>query len=302
MDPITSFFWGFGIALAGGLMVVLVRRTFQKTKISSVVIFTIVLFSLSGGLAGYLYASVKGTIDFKNSIAATEARVIEKLEIIREAEKVFLEQNGRYTSNWDTLINFIQNGEVPITVRKETVIPLSYGADSIYVQIDTIDHVPAKERIFKKTYTISAADNGTFLGFYVGEGDRAVKGAKSYKFKREGAEQPEEFTFLEGGLVSSVAKIEPGDSVTRGEGLISFWEYQFNPDIDISRLAYLPDSDKKFEIHTGKMERSGVWVNVIHVMDPDPVNPERSTANEAKNRQPLYFGSKTDVSTAGNWE
>lgn len=302
MDPIIAFFVWFGVVLIAGLAVVFIRSSLRKTRVSTIVLFTVALFSISGGLAGYLRASIKETIDFKNSIASTEEKVIEKLKVIREAQKVYLEQHGKYTSDWDSLINFIKNGIVPVTVRVEKVIPLSYGADSIYVRIDTIDQIPAKERIFKKTHLVNAASDGTFMGFFVKEGDEVIRGAKSYRLKREGSEKVEEFIFLENGKVSKLADVQPGDEVNRGQTLITLWEYQFDPNLDIETLNIVPGTNKEFEIYTNRLNRNGVWVNVIHVMDPEPVNPERSEQNEAKNRQPLQFGSKSDVNTSGNWE
>lgn len=266
-------------------------------------IISIVLLVISLALAYYLYNSINSTIEFRKSIAATEEKITEKLEVIREAEKVFLEQHGKYTSNWDSLITFIQQGEVPITVRTETIIPLSYGKDSIRVQIDTIGYVSTKDKIFKKTTTINCADDGTFMGFYIKVGDKVIKNAKSYKLKRSGSGRVEDFVFLDKGTISSLADIKQGDAVNKGQYLITFWDYQFNPQMDISKLNEIPGSNgKDFEIFTGKVDRNGVKVNVIHVWDPAPINPDRKASNEARNRQPLQFGSKTDVNTSGNWE
>src|SRR5690606_21827206 len=121
----------------------------KPIRMSPTKIISIVLFVISIALAAYLWTSIKSTIDFQESIAITERQITEKLEVIREAEKVFLEQHGRYTSNWDSLISFIQHAEVPITVRTETIIPLTYGRDSIRVDIDTLGYVSAKDRIFR---------------------------------------------------------------------------------------------------------------------------------------------------------
>ncbi len=265
-------------------------------------IISIVLFVCSLLLAGYLWHSIYSTIEFRESIASTEGQIVEKLSIIREAEKVYLEQHGRYTSNWDSLINFINTGEVPITVRTETIIPLSYGQDSIVVKIDTIGRVSAKDKIFKKTYTINAADNGIFKGFLVKEGDEVVKGAKSYKLLRATNNKLEEFTFLEKGRVSSLAKINAETEVPKGAFLISIEDYQFNPNFDVTTLKEVPVSGKEFGLFTDKIDRNGVPVNVIYVWDPQPINPSRRESNEALNRKPLQFGSKTDVKTSGNWE
>lgn len=266
-------------------------------------IISIVLFVISIALAAYLWTSIKSTIDFQESIALTEGQITEKLEVIREAEKVFLEQHGRYTSNWDSLISFIQHAEVPITVRTETIIPLTYGRDSIRVDIDTLGYVSAKDRIFRKTTTINCADDGTFLGFGPKVGDRVLKLSKSYSIRRASNNRVEDFVFLEAGTISGLANVKPGDQVTKGQYLITLWDYQFDPSLDVANLNVVPGSDgKEFGIYTGKIDRNGILVNVIHVWDPAPVNPARRASNEAKNRQPLQFGSKTDVNTGGNWE
>lgn len=265
-------------------------------------IITAVLFIVSIGLFYYLFSSVNDTIEFRESIQSTEKQIIDKLSVIREAEKVYLEQHGKYTSSWDTLINFIETGEVPIIVRSETIKQLSYGVDEVTVKIDTLGFIPAKEKIFKKSYTVNAADNGTFMGFGVKEGDFVVKGTKSYKMKKEGVDRVDEFNFLEQGTISNLAKINVGEPVVKGQNLINFWSYQLNPKVDIKTLGQVPGTDKSFDIYTGMIDRNGIKVAVIEVKDPAPINPERRENNEAKNRKPLRFGSRNDVNTSGNWE
>ncbi len=266
-------------------------------------VLTYVLFIVSVGLAYYLYDNINSTIEFQASIEDTETKIIEKLEIIREAEKVFLEQNRRYTSNWDSLVNFIETGVVPITQRTETIIPLSYGKDSIYVQIDTIGEISVHDKIFKKTHTVNAADNGTFMGYDVKVGGYVVKTGSAYRMKKTGREQSEQLKFIEKGIVNYLADVKPGDQIKKGQLLITFWDYVLNPKVDIKTLSEIPGSNgKKFEIFAGKIDRNGLMVSVIEVMDPAPINPERRASNEAKNRKPLGFGAKNDVSTIGNWE
>lgn len=265
-------------------------------------IITAVLLIISIGLFYYLFSSINDTIEFRESISSTEKQVIEKLSVIREAEKVFLEQHGRYTSNWDSLVTFIETGKVPIVVRTETIKQLSYGVDEVTVKVDTLGYVAAKEKIFKKSYSINAADNGTFMGFEVKEGDFVVKGTKSYKLKKTGNDKIDEFTFLDQGTVNGIANVNVGDLVKKGQNLINFWTYQLNPNIEIKTLGQVPGTDKMFDIFTGIIDRNGVKVAVIEVKDPAPINPERRESNEAKNRKPLHFGSRTDVNTAGNWE
>ncbi len=265
-------------------------------------ILAIVLFVVSLGLAYYLYDNINSTIVFKESILTTEKQITDKLAIIREAEKVFLEQNGRYTSNWDSLINFIENGQVPVLVRTEKITQLSYGEEKVEVKIDTIGFISAKDKIFKKTHAINATAEGVFAGFIAKEGSFVVKGSDSYKIKENGKPQATTFQFNEQGTITSVAKLNVGDNITKGQNVFNLWDYVLNPSIDVKKLSIVPGSDKQFGIFVGKIDRNGVKVSVIEVKDLHPINPERKASNEAKNRQPLGFGSKLDVGTSGNWE
>jgi hypothetical protein len=265
-------------------------------------ILSIVLFVVSGVLAWYLYDSIHSTIEFREAITNTETQITDKLAVIREAEKVYLEQNGKYTASWDTLINFIENGQVAITLRTEKITALSYGEEKVEVIVDTIGYMPAKDRIFKKTYSTNAAAEGTFLGFLVKQGDNVIKGSPAYRMKAKDRNKAEVYTFVEQGTIVSLANIKAGDPVVRGASLISLWDYHLNPNVDIKNLGAVPGSDKKFDIFVGKIDRNGSMVSVIEVRDPAPINPERKASNEAKTRQPLGFGSKMDVNTTGNWE
>lgn len=265
-------------------------------------ILSIALFLVSIGLAWYLYDSIHSTIEFRESISNTEKEIIDKLAVIREAEKAFLQQHGRYTANWDSLINFIENGRVPITLRTEKITALSYGQEKVEVTIDTLGFMPAKDRIFKRSYSTNAAADGTFQGYLVKEGDVVVKGSPAYRLRPENREKTDVYNFIEQGTIVALAKVNPGDKVKRGQSLISMWDYQLNPNVDIQNLSKVPGSDKTFDIFVDKIDRNGTLVSVIEVKDPAPINPDRKASNEAKIRQPLSFGSRTDVSTAGNWE
>lgn len=264
-------------------------------------ILTIVFFILSGVLAFFLYSGVQGTIDSRENVKRVESSVIEKLKLIREAEIVFQEVNKRYTASWDSLANFIENGKVPIIQRREIITQKAYGAEDVKVVIDTLGFIPAKERIFKKTFNLNASDDGIFKGYKVKEGDRVIKNQKAYVISVGGKDQ--EPPFSEQGIITKLEPVNVGDEVKKGQQLISYWDYQFNPNIDLKKIGELPHMPgKNFDIYVGKVDRNGVFVQVIEVKDPNPVNKSRKESNEQKNRKPLHFGSRIDVSTAGNWE
>lgn len=263
-------------------------------------ILSIVLFVVAIGLGWYLYNNINTTIEFKEYISTTETQIKDKLAVIREAEKAFLEQHGRYTSNWDSLINFIESGQVPITVRTEKITQLSYGEEKVEVRVDTVGYMSAKDRIFKKNFAINASTDGIFMGFLVKPGDFVVKGSNGYKIKV--GDKVETYRFTEQGYIANLANITTGSELSRGANLATIWNYHLNPNVDIKSLSVVPGSGKSFEIFVGKIDRAGLKVSVIEVKDPEPINPERKASNEAKNRQPLGFGSRFDVNTSGNWE
>ena len=186
-------------------------------------ILTIVFYLVSIGLAYFLVSGIANDIEQEKVIRSVEAKVIDKLMQIRDAQQAYRSVNGAFTSDWDKLVNFVDTGVLYITERKETVIQLDYGADSVSVEIDTLGSVPVKDSLYSS-------------------------------------------------------------------------------DFQVNRLPYVPDSDKKFLIWADKINKSGVMVDVIEIVDPDPVDPTRNEENEIKNRKPLRFGSRTDVTTAGNWE
>lgn len=113
-------------------------------------IFTILFGVIAAGLAYYLFDSINSKIEETKRIARMEARIIEQLKMIREAELAYVAVNGSYTSDWDKLISFIDTGRFYITERTETVITLSYGKDSTHVEIDTLGTRSVKDSLFTK--------------------------------------------------------------------------------------------------------------------------------------------------------
>ena len=191
-------------------------------------ILSIVFFLVSIGLAVYLWNTIFSSINEAERIEKMEAQIIEKLKMIREAQIAYQSVNGRYTSDWDKLLSFVDTGRFYITERREIVIPLDYGADSIYIEIDTLGTKLVRDSVFKQS---------------------------NY------------------------------------------------PKFDLNTLAYVPGAEnKKFDMRADKIDKSGVRVDVVKVRNTVPVDPGRREDNEANTKKPLRFGSRTSVTTAGNWE
>ena len=111
-------------------------------------ILTIVFSIIAIGIAYFLIDRIKFAIDEEKRIARVERQIIEKLMFIRDAEIVYKEANGQYTSDWNKLINFIDTGTLYITQKREEIKLLEYGAEETIVHIDTLDDVPVSDSLF----------------------------------------------------------------------------------------------------------------------------------------------------------
>jgi len=117
---------------------------------SSTRIFFIVFLITAIGAGYYLISSINDSIQQANRIKKAEQAVIKQLEMIREAELAYVATNGNYTDDWDSLIHFVKNGVFYLTEKEETIYQLSYGVDSVVVNIDTIGTVPVYDSLFAK--------------------------------------------------------------------------------------------------------------------------------------------------------
>jgi hypothetical protein len=264
-------------------------------------ILTAVLLAGSIFLLYYLYDGIESVVAEREEITNKEAQMKARLLLIREAEIVFQAQTGHYTANWDSLADFIEKGEVPIIQITEKIEQQAYGVEKVTQIRDTLGFIPAKEKIFKKNFTMNAADDGIFQSFNVKVGDRVIKNQKAYSIIIGGEVRPP--VFIENGIIASLADLKPGDKVSKGQNMINFWDYQFNPNIDVSKIGEVPYMPgKMINIFVGKIDKSGLKVDVIEVTDPAPADKTRKESNENKSRKPLRFGSRLDASTTGNWE
>ena len=85
-------------------------------------------------------------------------------------------------------------------------------------------------------------------------------------------------------------------------GEIGVKDSLFTRNFDPRTLPELPHAPGKyFSLYAKDSVRSGVSVDYIEVVDTYPFDRTRTEDNEIDNRRPLRFGSRTDITTAGNW-
>ncbi|MBR1514986.1 MAG: hypothetical protein IJ622_11960 [Bacteroidales bacterium] len=78
------------------------------------IIINIVLFAIIVLLAMQVVKSIQAPIKFNNEQKMRETQVVERLIDIRNAEVLYKNATSQYTNNFDSLIKFCQNAEIPI--------------------------------------------------------------------------------------------------------------------------------------------------------------------------------------------
>ena len=114
-------------------------------KILSVVFLVISLF-----LGYLLYDSVDSVVEEEKRIARIEARVVEKLQMLREAQIAYQGTNGEYAGSWNDLKDFIEDGRIFIVQRTETTKLGDYGAEEVTVTLDTLGSVNVMDSLFNE--------------------------------------------------------------------------------------------------------------------------------------------------------
>jgi len=122
-----------------------------KTKIFTWLMLPVVV------LLGYLlFDSINSKIVESENIKRSEKLVIERLNMIREAQKTYKSIKGVYAPNFDTLVDFVQNGQLHITEVKEKVTtrdrtdPDFYKGDIVTQEVDTIGVEDVLTKLFPK--------------------------------------------------------------------------------------------------------------------------------------------------------
>jgi hypothetical protein len=159
----------------------------------------------------------------------------------------------------------------------------------------------AEKVVIKKLMLIREAQQAYLAvnGQYTSDWDALVDFVKNGKFTL--TQRTETIVEEAYGVDKVTVKIDTLGSVRVLDSLFNQKKYPgFNPD----DLPYVPNVEPKakFLVWAEKAERSGVMVDLIEVIDPKPINPDRDETNDQRKKKPLRFGSRSSVTVNGNWE
>lgn len=107
------------------------------------IVINVILFAIIVVLAIQVVKSIQAPIKFTKEQKAREAKVVERLIDIRNAEVLFKNANNKYTNNFDTLIAFCQTAEIPIV----KIVPDPTDTTFTRTINDTIGYVKVMDSI-----------------------------------------------------------------------------------------------------------------------------------------------------------
>lgn len=116
----------------------------------------VLLWALSIFFCYMIYKSVMEPIEFNKTKMNRFTEVIRKLKDVRDSQEAYRVVNGKYATNFDELVNFIDNGKFTITSQRDTSwveFNKSYKIDELKqgVVIDTLGYVSIKDSLFKNS-------------------------------------------------------------------------------------------------------------------------------------------------------
>jgi hypothetical protein len=126
-------------------------------------ILQLVLWVLIIFLGWKLYSSINGPVEFNKKRDARYGKVIKKLKDIRAAELAHKEIAGKFTSDFDSLVRFLDTAQFANIQRRDTSYAdekknLAYGLDSKTggyiletVLLDTLGFTSVRDSIFGGT-------------------------------------------------------------------------------------------------------------------------------------------------------
>ena len=107
-------------------------------------IINIVLVIVDIFLAYMVYHSISQPVIFDNTKTERELKVVQNLKDIRSSQGLFKENYNRYTASFDTLIEFIRTGELPVV----NIIPDPNDTTFTKTINDTVGYIKVLDSLF----------------------------------------------------------------------------------------------------------------------------------------------------------
>ncbi|MCQ2064837.1 MAG: hypothetical protein MJY66_03145 [Bacteroidaceae bacterium] len=238
------------------------------------------------GLAYIYYGSIMGPINFQNEKDRRSQAVISRLVNIKDAQMEYHHQHGGlYTENFDTLIEFVKTGKLPVIKKVGDLTDDQLDADW------TENKVLA---LYKEARQLE--DQSHILTGYKG-----TKAAKEAQEKWQ--------TAIDAGFITIDENGEKNFVYSRDTVWVSLYDSLYHGSIDPDSLRYIPfGNGAEFEMTTScDTTKSGNFQYSFEAMAPYKIYLDGLDKQEVFNlidecdQLGRYPGMRVD-NNSGNWE
>lgn len=108
------------------------------------IVIQLVLFVGIVILGWFVYDSIMEPVKFKQEMNERQSKVVQHLKDIRDAQYYFKKENQEYTNSFDSLVAFIQSGEIPVV----KIIPDPEDTTFVKTINDTVGFVSVADSLF----------------------------------------------------------------------------------------------------------------------------------------------------------
>ncbi len=252
-------------------------------------IITAVLVIASLFLAYLLYSNVKGPVDEKQYISSIEKQNIAKLKFVRDLQGMYLSKYGKYCGNWDELTKFAQSGQVPnIQITEKAYLDDGSGQEKVKQVIDTLGMISVSDSLSSQYPNINigqiskAAGTNKQFTLYAGVVTSGNVSLNVFEVRDEYPINPER-----GAQFND--KEEPYSVTSLIKHFTKRSEEVTQEAIEIQRKMK-GKTDKENQGLQEELDEVSKYINLY------------SKRIEQLESAPLRVGSRTEASTAGNWE
>lgn len=235
-QPISMLLGAFFLIVVG---ILAAPDVMSKVPVSMTRVLGLVGVAAAVWLGYSVWFSVDEEIEFIETRNRINNQVIQRLKDIREAQEAYLEHNGTYTSNFDTLIHWVKQPVIPITFRMGTFH-------------DTLPEGKSFELgfVLKRNQLDSVASK---LGLAAEEFNNKInRNLSPYK------------------VIDTIYTSFYDENFARDRRLAKKM-----PPVDLDSLAYSPLQGERWIIRTGSIDKGGLTRPTILVQDPTPFGREK---------------------------
>lgn len=117
------------------------KQIFMKSTLIKLALGVVIIV-----LGYFLYASIMKPVRFQDEVNRRSEQIANRLKDIRTAEVLYKQFNKQYTASFDTLINFLKTGEIPVVKMipdpKDTTFTRSIS--------DTVGYINIADSLYSK--------------------------------------------------------------------------------------------------------------------------------------------------------